>query len=110
MINWDKIHKSYFPHEYLVLKARDAVDILVIGNYERLCPNLKKNNLHILQMLDIIILNTMSLFHFILKKQSPTLVLQTLQWKQVSCHCRHLYSTFLVPLTNGWSAEHYKVR
>ena len=34
---------SYFPQEYLVLKARDAVDVLVIGNYERLGPNLKKN-------------------------------------------------------------------
>ena len=42
---------SYFPQEYLVLKARDAVDVLVVGNYERLCPNLK-NNLHFLQMLD----------------------------------------------------------
>ena len=32
-----------------------------------------------------------------------TLVLQTLQWKHVSCHCRHLYSTFFVPDTNGFS-------
>ena len=41
--------------------------------------------------------------------KSLTFVLQTLQWKQVSCHCRHLYSTFFVPHTNGFSEERTEI-
>ena len=69
-----------------VLETGHAVNIFVIRDDERLCPHLEKanDNLYFVNIVQC------------------TLVVQTLQWKQVSCHCLPLYSIFFVPARKVW--------
>lgn len=71
-----------------VLKTGDAVNIFIIGNYEGLGSNLKDKWNYEMEFYTNF---------FSWSSISPTLVAQTLQWKQVSCHWCPLYSIFLVP-------------